>query len=87
VAVSGPVDCEPLVALVPLQPPEAVHVDEFVEIHVSDVASPLATVAARAVSVTVGADVTATFTVSLVLPPAPEHVSMKLVAALNALVT
>jgi len=63
VAVRGPVDCEPLVALVPLQPPEAVQVVELVELQVSDVASPLATVEARAVSVTVGAEVMATFTV------------------------
>ena len=43
VAVSAPVLCVPLVALAPLQPPEAVHDVALVELHVSVEAPPLAT--------------------------------------------
>jgi hypothetical protein len=77
-AVSAPVDCEPLVALVPDQPPEAVQevalgVDQDnVEL------APLATVLGLAVMLTVGAgvgEVTETVTDWVALPPAPGHVS------------
>jgi len=40
-AVSVPVDCEPLVVFVPLQPPEAVQLDAFVALHVSVDIPPL----------------------------------------------
>ena len=49
--------CEPLVASLPLQPPEAAHWAAFVDDHVSVEAAPLLTVLGLAVSVTVGAGV------------------------------
>ena len=45
----------PLVAFVPLQPPDAVHEVAFVELHVSVEAAPLAMDVGFAVSVTVAA--------------------------------
>ena len=62
----------PLVALVPLQPPVAVHEVALVELHVSVEAAPLATEVGFAVSVTVGAGTTVTVAVAtLLVPPAP----------------
>jgi hypothetical protein len=55
VSVSAPVDAEPDVACVPLQPPEAVHVVAWVLVQVSVVAWLRATDATAAVNVTVGA--------------------------------
>ena len=55
VAVSAPVPCVPLVALAPLQPPEAAQEVALVELHVSVEVPPLATEVGFAVSVTVGA--------------------------------
>ncbi len=54
-AVSAPVLCEPLVALVPLQPPEAVHEVALVELHVTVDVPPLATDVGFAARVTVAA--------------------------------
>ena len=67
----------PLVALVPLQPPEAVQEEvAFVELHVSVEAPPLVTEVGFAVSATVGVPGTVTVAVvTLLLPPAPEQVS------------
>ena len=53
-AVKAPVLCVPAVALVPLQPPDAVHDVAFVELHVKVLLPPLATVVGDADNVTVG---------------------------------
>ena len=63
VVASGDVDCEPLAALAPLQPPDAVQLVASVDDHVSVDAAPLATVVGLAVSVTVGAGTTVSVTV------------------------
>ena len=77
VAVRAPVLCVPLVAFVPLQPPEAVHEVALVELQLSVEALPLATTDGFTVSVTVG---TAPLTVMTAVarplaPPAPVQVS------------
>ena len=54
-AVSAPVDCVPVVALVPVHPPEAVQLVELVELQVSVDELPLVTVTGFAASVMVGA--------------------------------
>jgi len=77
VAVSAPVDCDPLVALAPDQAPEAVHEVAFVADQVTVELDPLATVLGLAVTVTLGAaavGVTETVTVCVALPPAPLQV-------------
>jgi hypothetical protein len=84
VAVSAPVLCVPLVALAPLQPPEAVHEVALVEFHVSVEAPPLATEVGFAVNVTVGAGATLTVAVAMLLePPAPVHFNEYDVAAVS----
>ena len=76
VAVRGPVLCVPLVALVPLQPPEAVHEVAFVELHVSVELLPLAIDVGIAVRVTVAGGTTVMIAVAAVLePPTPVQVS------------
>jgi hypothetical protein len=52
--LSAPVDCEPLVALLPDQPPDAVHAVAFVEVHANVELSPLDTELGFAVKLTVG---------------------------------
>ena len=82
VAVSGVVPCVPLVALVPLQPPEAAQEVALVELHVSIDVPPLATEVGFAVNVTVGAGATLTVAVATLLePPAPLQVNEYDVAA------
>ena len=56
-AFNAPVLCVPAVALVPLQPPDAVHDVAFVELHVKVLLPPLLTVVGDADNVTVGAGV------------------------------
>ena len=56
-AFNAPVLCVPAVALVPLQPPDAVHDVAFVELHVKVLLPPLPTVVGDAVNVTVGVGV------------------------------
>jgi hypothetical protein len=74
--VRGPVLCVPLVALMPLQFPDATHMVAFVELHVSVDAPPLATVVGFAVTATVGAGVTATVAVAtLLVPPPPVQIN------------
>jgi hypothetical protein len=59
--VSTPVDCEPLVDLLPDQPPEALHEVEFEACQLSVELVPLATVLGAAVMLTAGdADFTET---------------------------
>jgi hypothetical protein len=72
-AVSAPVDCEPLVAaLAPDQAPEAIQDVALVADHVSTELLPLATVLGPADKVTVGAGVvTETVADWVALPPLP----------------
>jgi hypothetical protein len=68
--------CAPLIALAPLQPPEAVHELALVELQDSVDAPPLATVVGFAVNVTVGAGTTVTAAVATLLePPIPVQVN------------
>jgi len=70
-ALKATVVCEPLVASVPVQPPEAEQLDASLEFHVRTVASPLFTVDGLAVKVTAGAEeATETVTDCDALPPA-----------------
>ena len=74
--MSAPVLCLPLAALLPLQPPDAVHEAALVELQLS-VETPLRAMdVGFAASVTVGVPGTVTVTVAALLaPPAPEHFS------------
>jgi hypothetical protein len=77
-ALSTPVDCDPLVASLPDQPPEAVQAVAWVLDQVSVVLLPLAIVLGLAASETVGAGVgvvTETVAACEALPPAPLQVS------------
>jgi hypothetical protein len=71
------VDCEPLVALVPLQAPEAEQEVALLDDHVKVEAEPLATVLGLAFRVTVAPGVELTVTVAdwTALPPEPVQVS------------
>lgn len=75
-AVSAPVEALPLVALVPLQPADAVHELAFVLLQVSVEALPEVTEVGLAASVTVGFGITVTVAVAAagVVPAAPEQV-------------
>jgi antitoxin component HigA of HigAB toxin-antitoxin module len=76
-AVSAPVDCEPLVALLPDQAPEAVQEVALVADQVNVELAPLATVLGAALKVTVGAAVvTETVADWVALPPEPVQVSV-----------
>jgi hypothetical protein len=80
VTVSALVVALPLVALVPLQPPDAVHEVALVLLHVSVDVPPDAILVGLAVSFTVGAAAGVTVTVAAaaagVVPLAPEQVSV-----------
>jgi hypothetical protein len=74
-AVSAPVACEPLTALVPAQAPEAAQEVALVADQVNVDPLPLATVLGLAESATVGAGaVTDTVADCVALPPLPVHV-------------
>ena len=76
-AFSVPVDCEPLIARFPLQPPLAVQAVAFVADHVRVEARPASIVEGLALNVTVGAVADAvTVVVCAALPPGPVHVSV-----------
>ncbi len=76
-AVSAAVLCEPLMASVPLHPPEAVHDVALVDDQLSFDAVPLATVLGVAVRVTDGAGVVTEMVADCdALPPAPVQVSV-----------
>ena len=77
-ALSAPLDCEPLIALLPDQPPEAVHDVALVEAHLSVDAPPLATVLGLALKPTVAVGCVLTDTVAdcIALPPAPVQLSV-----------
>jgi hypothetical protein len=74
-AVRLPVDCEPLVALVPDHAPDATHEVALPDSHVRDEAVPLLIVLGLAlrVTVTVGLALTVTVAVCTAVPPDPEH--------------
>ncbi len=75
-AVSAPVDCDPLTALAPDQAPEAVHEVALVADQVNVELPPLETVLGLAARVTVGAGgVTDTVADCVALPPLPVQVS------------
>jgi hypothetical protein len=87
VALSAPVDCEPLLAKVPDQPPEAVHAVALLEDQVNVELPPLATLLGLALIVTDGAGAeTVTVADWLALPPAPVQVSANLVFVVRAAV-
>ena len=73
----APVDCDPLAASLPDQPPEAVQAVALVEDQVSAALLPLVTVLGAALKVTVGAgEVTETVADWAAEPPAPVQVSV-----------
>jgi hypothetical protein len=77
-AVIAPLDCEPLIALLPDQPPEAVQDVALVDDHISFDAPPLATVLGLALKATVAVGCALTDTVAdcIALPPAPVQISV-----------
>ena len=75
-AVSAPVDCEPLTGMPPDQAPEAVHEVALVDVQVKVDAAPLLTVLGVAEKLTVGdGAVTETVAECVALPPEPVQVS------------
>lgn len=83
--MSALLDCEPLIALLPDQPPEAVQAVVLVDDQVSVVAPPLLTVLGAAERLTVGAGVlTDTVADCVALPPVPVQVSPKVALAVIA---
>jgi hypothetical protein len=83
VALSAPVDAFPLLAFVPLQPPDAVHADAFALLQVSVDEPSDATLLGLAASVTVGCGggaegvtVTVTLADAGVVPVSPVQVSV-----------
>jgi hypothetical protein len=84
-AVSAPVDCEPLVALPPDHAPEAVQAVALAVDQVKVELPPPATVLGFAAIVTVGAaEVTETIADCAALPPAPEQVRVYVALAVSA---
>jgi hypothetical protein len=71
------VDAEPLVGLLPVQPPEAVQLLALLVVHTSVAVPPEATVVGVAASDTVGTEdaVNCTLTYLVTRPPAPEHIN------------
>jgi hypothetical protein len=75
VVVSGPVLWLPLLARVPLQPPDAMHESAFVELHVNVELPPTATVTGAAARDTVGTGITVTVAVACeLIPPGPVQI-------------
>lgn len=72
-AVSAPVDCDPLSALVPDHPPEAVHEVALAADHVRLELPPLVTVLGLALMLTVAVGFALTVTVAdwVAVPPLP----------------
>ena len=76
-AVSAPVDCEPLVAWLPDQPPDATQEVAFVVDQLKVELLPLTMELGLAATLTVGAgDVTVTVADCAALPPTPVQVSV-----------
>jgi hypothetical protein len=84
--VSAPLDWEPLIALLPDQPPEAVHAVALFEAHVRVALLPLATVLGLALmlTVTVGLALTDTVADCAALPPGPVQLSVYVALAVSA---
>jgi len=76
-ALSAPVDCEPLTGMLPDQAPEAVHEVALVDIQVKVELPPLAIVLGLALRLIVGicCGLTVTVVVCDALPPVPVQVS------------
>jgi hypothetical protein len=75
--VSGLVDCEPVMGLLPDQPPEAVQEVALAAVQVSIVLLPDTTVFGAALMATeVAADLTVTVAVCVALPPVPVQVNV-----------
>jgi hypothetical protein len=73
----APVDCEPLTAFAPDQPPEAVHAVAFVDVQFRVELAPLFTVPGEAPRTMVGGDpVTDIVTDCEALPPAPPQLKV-----------
>jgi hypothetical protein len=84
-AVSAPVDCEPLTGMLPDQAPEAAHAVALAADQVSIELLPLATVLGLSARLTVGAGaVTETVADCVALPPVPVQVSPYVVLDLRA---
>jgi hypothetical protein len=77
-AVSAPVDCDPLRALVPDHPPEAVQEVALVPDHVRVELPPLVTVLGLALMLTVAVGCALTVTVAdwVALPPLPVQLNV-----------
>ena len=73
-AVNAPVDCEPVVASSPVQPPDAAQEVALVEFQVSVALPPLRMELGLALRLAVGTGATVTMVVALAEPPAPVHV-------------
>jgi hypothetical protein len=85
--VIGPTLCVPVALLVPVQPPEALHVFTLSPVHVSVELVLRATLRGFADKVTEGLPPDATVTATVlapVVPPVPAHVSVKLEFAVSA---
>lgn len=80
--------CEPLVASVPLQAPEALQDDALVELHVSVEAAPAPMLVGVALSATAGTGSGVVTWISSdagwLLPPLPEHMSVNVVSVVSA---
>ncbi len=75
--MSAPVDCDPLVAWLPDQAPEATHEVALVDDQVRMAALPLVTVLGLALRMTVGGgEVTVTVADCAALPPVPVQVNV-----------
>lgn len=86
-AVNAAVTWLPLAPSVPDQPPDAVQAMAFVELHVNVEVVLYAMLIGAAFNVAVGAGATVTTAEAAALvPPAPLHVSVKVVVAVTALV-
>jgi hypothetical protein len=85
VVVSAPVACDPLIASLPLHPPEALQEVAFVDDQGRVELLPLAMVLGLALKLTVGAaEVTVTVADCAALPPAPVQASVYVAFALSA---
>jgi hypothetical protein len=85
VALIAPVDCEPLVARAPDQPPDAAQDVALVEVQVSVELPPLTTLVGVALTDTVGVGAdTETVTDCPAVPPAPLQVNVKVVPAVRS---
>jgi hypothetical protein len=86
-ALRAPVECEPLSASAPLQPPEAVQAVALVVDQLRVALAPFVTVLGEALREMVGggaSDVTETLVACVALPPAPVQVRVNVALALSA---